>query len=103
MLTIKHYLTSILQTKKNSTSDRNEPKKDWMTAGILTSTRKKSSLYKRYIQYTNELNKQNFITYRNMYKKIIFEAKKLYYNDILKSHINDSKMTWQIINKLTGN
>ena len=37
-----------------------------------------------------------------MYKKIIFKAKQFYYNDILKSHINDSKMTW-IINELTGN
>ena len=38
-----------------------------------------------------------------MYKKIIFEAKQLYYNDIIKSHINDLKMTWKIINELTGN
>jgi hypothetical protein len=36
-------------------------------------------------------------------KKVILDAKKMYYNDIIKKQNNKMKASWNIINKEQGN
>ena len=79
----------------------NYPKNEWMTTGLLTSLRKKNILYKKCkstIQDSPERKK--YIKYRNLYNKLLKQAKISYYDLQFNNYRNDSKKTWEIINKL---
>src|SRR3984885_12518914 len=52
-------------------------KHPWMTQGLLKSSRKKSRLYLKYQKNPNPVNKNTFVTYRNKFKMIRINAKKI--------------------------
>ena len=46
------------------------PRKEWMTAGLLTACRKMNILYRKFIKNPTSSNRQTFVSYRNKFKSI---------------------------------
>ena len=104
-----------LTAKLKQTIDKNVPlrklskkksklsRKPWITKGIRISCNKKNKTFKKLIR-TNFRNQdlfKNFKTYRNKLTKTIKISKQLHYQKALTTAKNNSKKTWNIINKLT--
>jgi len=69
----------------------------WCTNGILTSRRNKFKLANLASNFPSPENNFNFKCYRNLYNKIIKQAKKLYFENELAKNQSDLKKTWQLI------
>jgi exonuclease III len=65
----------IVSKKNNAKGSRF--KQPWMTAGLLKSSKKKASLYLKYIKNPNAYNKNKFTVYRNKFKAIRVKAEKI--------------------------
>ena len=80
-------------------------KSKWITSGIIRSIRFRDKLY--FKLKTSDINSPiyntleiNLKTYNKILKKLIREAKKSYYDTILKKYHNDIKNTWIVIKDL---
>ena len=67
---------------------------DFISKGLLTSRRTKLSLYQDYLSSRNPLKFEIYKNYRNLYNKLIREAKKLYYEKKLESSKSCPKKMW---------
>ena len=91
--------------KKQTFHKHKHKKTKWITNGIIQSIRFRDKLYKNLkLSTPNTVNfftiKQNLKTYNLILKKLIKEAKELYYKSEFAKHKNDSKKTWDIINNI---
>nr|CAI5869050.1 unnamed protein product [Callosobruchus analis] len=74
-----------------------------MTAGILTSIRKRDLLKKKCIaNRNNEIINQEYRTYRNTLTSLIKVTKNNYYINKLNTSQNNYKKTWNIINEISN-
>jgi len=64
---------------------------DFISKGLLTSRRTKLSLYQDYLSSRNPQKFEIYKNYRNLYNKLIREAKKFYYEKKLESSKNCPK------------
>ena len=71
-----------------------------MTAGLLKSSKKKASLYLKYIKNPNAYNKNKFIVYRNKFKTIRVKAEKNYYASEFCKYKEDLRKTWKLIRSI---
>ena len=79
----------------------NQHSQPWITTAILKSIHRKNRLYRNSLKQPKESPKyQQYIAYKRLLSKIIRSAKHIYYNNILREHQNNSKKTWNIINKI---
>nr|CAH7730708.1 unnamed protein product [Callosobruchus chinensis] len=77
--------------------------KPWMTAGILTSIRKRDLLKKKCIAHrNNETINQEYRSYRNTLANLIKVTKSNYYINKLSTLQNNYKKTWNIINEISN-
>lgn len=73
-------------------------KNGWVTRGIKISSQKLKLLHQIKAQ-TNDPNDIIFYNkYKNIYKKVIIEAKKMYNDSFFSKSTNKSKAVWSIIN-----
>ena len=78
-------------------------KAKWMSQGLLVSSRKCLSLYKKVVSKPRDSNEfKTYKKYRNMYNTLRRKAKFVYYNDLIKRNMNDAKKLWATLNKITG-
>jgi len=73
-------------------------KEPWITAGILVSRRTKNRLAKESFVNPSETNRNNFKQYRNIYNRVIRDAKKAYFHSELIANKNNLKKSWQLLN-----
>jgi len=73
-------------------------KEPWMTSGILTSRRTKNALAKESFVNPSEATRAEFKSYRNLYNRVLREAKKLYFHSELLANKNNLKKSWQLLN-----
>ena len=78
----------------------NYDKSPWMTQGISKSIGIKNRLYKKCLKNPSEKNKTIYKNYKNKLKHLIKISKKDYFENQFIKYKNNSKMTWQTINKL---
>ena len=71
--------------------------KHWLTPGLLTSCRRKNSLYKQAKITPTPYNKMKYNKYRNKYNNIIKMARKQYYHNKLTSISSSLRDTWSVI------
>ena len=82
-------------TKKfNKNYHKIEP---WLTGGILTSRRTKISLEKKHFKNPTVASLSYLKTFRNLYTKILREAKKIYFEQSLHISQSNVKKTWDLI------
>lgn len=67
----------------------------WMTSGLLTSRRSKNNLQKIYFKTPSKSNMEKFKTYRNLYNRLIKEARKIYYNNLIEKNSGNLKRLGQ--------
>ncbi len=84
----------IITKKLNPKYDKIEP---WMTWGLLTSRKTKIKLNQIFSRKPTLKNRENFTKYRNLYNKLIREAKKLYFHQKLAEQLGNAKKTWQTL------
>jgi hypothetical protein len=75
---------------------------NYMTAGLLISRSNKNKLHKISLTQPTEINRDNYIAYRNMYNKLIKLSKKLYFEDNIKKSEKNSKKTWDLLKEATN-
>ena len=80
--------------------NRNTPKKEWMTSGLVKSCKKKSKLYKRQKTQPTSENLERYRKYRNKLKTVLILAEKKYYADKINNYRGDLAKTWKIVNKV---
>ena len=83
--------------KRLSRKQKKLVKKPWITKGILTSIRKKNSIFRTLFIYGSDAEKIYFRTYSNKLTKIKTLSKKLYFQNELKKNKNYARKTWDII------
>src|SRR6218665_1722580 len=71
-----------------------------MTSGLLTSCRKKDKMYLKYKKTPTPANRSRYIQFRNIFKKVKIQAKKLYYENEFLKYNHGIRKTWRIIKKL---
>lgn len=62
--------------------------------------KKKNTLYRDFIKHRTSEKEIKYKRYKNKLIDIIRKCKKEYYNNLLENNKNDSKGTWNIINKI---
>ena len=77
--------------KFNSNIHKTEP---WMTVGILTSCRKKATLYKLQLKSPTVSNYSKYKTFRNLYNTVIRAAKKTYFYTQIENNSKNLRKTW---------
>ena len=75
-------------------------KQPWMTKALLKSCRKRAKLYLKFVKQPNDINKRNFVTYRNKFKSLRIKAERDYYAAEFSRYNNDIKRTWRTIRTL---
>jgi hypothetical protein len=76
--------------------------KPWLTKGIKISCNRKKEFYFKIRENNETQHKLYYKQYCKILYKVIKEAKKLYYKDIITKSKNKMKTTWNIIQKGTG-
>ena len=87
-----------LQVVRSSKQDT--PQQIWMTKGLVTSCKKKSKLYRRYLKKPTSENKRKYTEYRSKLKSLLKKAKLKYYEDKFKLAYGNLHDTWKILNNI---
>jgi hypothetical protein len=96
---LRIFYSSFIKKPKNS----NMVNKPWLTKGIKTSCNRKRELYLK-AGDSNEMERKLYYRhYCKIVHKVIKEAKKLYYKEIITKSKNKIKTTWNIIHKEISN
>ena len=82
-------------------NNRKHKKSPWATQGILNSINQRNRLYGRLKQTKTdapsyEAKRTSFYKYRNLLKKIITHAKRVFYKNLFDRYKNDIRKTWSI-------
>ncbi len=93
-LTLYKIYFPTIKRRFNAKFDKIDP---WFTKGLLVSRRKKIILDKKAAKHPNPANILQFKQYRNLYNKVIREAKKNYFNSQLLKNQSNLKNTWNLI------
>ena len=73
------------------------PIQPWMSSGILISKKRKNALAKASLKNPTLGNVADFKSYRNLYNRVIKNAKKLYFERQLEANQKNLRKTWQIL------
>ena len=84
-------------TERRGSLKRNS--KPWITRNICSKIAEKNLLYAKYCKRP-VTHGENYRRLRNQVNNLIRQSKAQYYQNLLKSRINDSKKTWDILNTL---
>jgi hypothetical protein len=88
-----------LAQKQKNTKRLNIP---WITTGIRVSCERKKFLYSSLIKEGNPAFKDYYSNYCKILKKVIVNAKKMAYDNVISKSHNNLNSTWKIINSETG-
>ena len=81
-------------------SPKNVIRDEWMTNGLLKSSKTCNRLYKQQLgQSRNSTKYTKYAEYRNEYNRLKRHAKRSYYSIKIEEFRNDSKKLWGLINK----
>lgn len=77
-------------------------KNPWMTKGLLKSSKHKQKLYMKFLKKRSPENESNYKFYKNMFLKLVKEAKKNFYTRNIVKNSNDSRLIWETIRQIIG-
>ena len=89
--------------KTRTISNKTIIREQWMTSGLINSSRRVEKLYKScYNLDRSHAKYMKYIKFRNLFNKTKRAAKIKYYHDQIVQARTDSAKTWNILNKLIG-
>ena len=74
----------------------------WMTASLIKSSKRKQSLYNKFLKNRTTANETNYKNYKKLFQKLVINAKKEYYSQKLIRYSSSLKKTWSLINEICG-
>ena len=74
--------------------------KDWITIGIKNAIKHRNQLYRKKIKDNTEENVKNWEDYKNKLNKIIKNAQKDYYQNLIKQHNNNCIGLWKTLGNI---
>ena len=74
----------------------------WMSPNLIKCSKRKQVLYNKFLKTRSPTDEVKYKNYKNLFQKLIKKAKITYYSNQLDIYKNNSKKTWEIINKITG-
>jgi hypothetical protein len=83
--------------KKINITRKKNPRKPWMTKGLVQSCIKKEKLYKLFINKPTPENNNKYKEYRNKLNKLLKTVEKSYFSQKLDESMCNIKKTWQTI------
>ena len=81
-------------------SRKNDPRKPWITPGIILSISHKNALFKEKLKYPSAHNLDKYKQYKNILTKVLRSAKKKFYEAEFAKHTGNTKETWKILQTL---
>ena len=95
--TLKYYIDTSFPVIRINTNRRSN-RKSWITKGIRISSKTLKKLYKKY-KNTNEVHDRDYYRrYKQIYRKVMKNAKESYNSDYYCAAENKTKAVWHIIN-----
>ena len=89
--------------RKQEISEKNYRREPWLTPSILKSCKKQKKLYMASIKYgATDADVTKYRTYWNMLNRIKRREKILFYRDLCKKLMNNTKKLWEIVNHTVG-
>ena len=74
----------------------NKTRKPWLSKGLLKSIKRKSKLYKRFLNYPSPANENTYKRFKSKLIHLLWIAKRKIYENQLKC----AKNTWKILNEV---
>lgn len=94
-------MNDVAPLKQIRIKPRNQLHVPWMTVSLLKCSRKSKRLYRNSINCDKKsLKWQHYIEYRNCFQRVKNLAKKKYINDEISSFKGNSKLLWQLTNRI---
>ena len=72
----------------------------WITKGLIKSSRRKQSLYNRFLKNRTVENEKKYKNYAKIFNRIKEKSKIEYYSRLIKKHQNNIKKTWDIMKEI---
>ena len=94
-----HHLLDLYFPKVRK-SRKHTKDKDWITNGIKNSIKQKNSLFRVQLKYNSKENIDKWKKYRNVLNRIIKNAQKDYYKDLIKQHNNSCMGLWKTLGSI---
>ena len=88
------YFPKVQQSRKKAKD------KDWITDGIKRAMKHRNNLYQIQLVNSTPINVNNWKKYRNMLNKIIKNAQKEYYKNLIKQHSNNCIGLWKTLGSI---
>ena len=92
-----HYNSCFTLTRLSRKRSRDKP---WITSALKKSSRKKNSLYKRWIKTRSVKDESKYKNYKKIFVKIAKEAEIRHYKDLFDVKANTLKNLWLNLNKV---
>ena len=74
----------------------------WMTKGLIKSSRRKQRLYEKFLKRKTLENEQKYKEYKNLFESLKKKSKRNHYSTLLNKNLGNAKKTWDIIKEVTG-
>ena len=91
------YFPKVRQSRKQAKD------KEWITNGIKRAIKQKNLLFQTQIKYNNKENIEKWKKYRNCLNKIIKNAQREYYKNLIKQHNNNCIGLWKTLGSIICN
>lgn len=96
-------LNEYAPVKNKTVSQKYLKQEPWMTKGLFVSTKTKAKLFRKCKgRAKDEPVYMRYYKYNKILNKVKRKAKTLHLHQLLKSNLNNAKLTWKTINSLLG-
>lgn len=92
---LKYYFNMAFPVKTKTISNNGKKTKPWLTRGLIVSGKRLKELHA--LHSNNEQLNNYYKQYKNIYRKLLNQAKKMYNSDLLMNANNKSKAAWTLI------
>ena len=81
---------------------RKKPDPPWFTASLKVSNKKKAKLYKKFLTKKTNESKKEYKGYANIYKNLVKNAKRKYYENLVTKFQKDTRKVWGVIREVVS-
>ena len=74
----------------------------WITKAIAKSSKKKQTLYEKFLKNRTPENEETYETFKNLFETIKRRSKKKFYSEKLQKFKGDAKKTWIVMKEILG-
>lgn len=87
---------------EKTVSPRSDFKNPWMTKALLKSSKRKQRLYVKFLKKRTSANEHSYKTYKNIFVRLVKEAKKKYYSQSIDKNATNPQNLWKTIRQIIG-